>query len=72
MAQTAAEMRASIAQTREQLSQTLTELSGRVEQTRRRVPFYGMDGRQVLVIVGGAGLAFLAVFVALYARDRLG
>jgi hypothetical protein len=70
MAQTPDELRAQIAHTREQLSQTLAELDLRVEQTKRSVPFYGMDRGRVLTVVGGASLAFLAVFVALYARQR--
>ncbi len=70
MAQTPAEVRAQIEQTRTQLSETIDTLSWRIQRTRRFVPFYGMDRRQALIIAGGASLAFLTVFVALYARQE--
>jgi len=70
MAQTPDEMRAEIAYTRQQLGQTLDELNRAVARTKRRIPFYGIERRQILTIASGAGLAFLTVFVALYARQR--
>ncbi len=70
MAQTPDEVRAEIEYTRQQLSETLEELNRAVARTRRRIPFYGMGRRQSWLIAAGAGLAFLTVFVALYARQR--
>lgn len=71
MAQTPDEMMAEIAYTRQQLGQMLDELNRAVARTKRRIPFYGMERRQSLTIVAGAGLAFLTVFVvALYASQR--
>ncbi len=70
MAQTADEVRAEIAQTRQQLTETIDAINSRIERTRRKIPFYGMDSRRVLIVAGGATLAFLTVFVALYARQE--
>ena len=70
MAQTPNELRAEIGQTRGQLSQMIDELNRSVAKTRRRIPFYGMGRRESLTIATGAGLAFLAVFVAMYAWQR--
>src|SRR5450759_1684884 len=50
MAQTPDEMRAEIAYTREQLGQTLDELNRAVARTKRRIPFYGIERRQILTI----------------------
>ena len=63
-------MRAEIAYTRQQLGQTLDELNRAAARMKRRIPFYGIERRQILTIAAGAGLAFLTVFVALYARQR--
>ncbi len=70
MAQTPDELRADIEQTRRQLGETIDELNRSVARTRRLIPFYGLGRRQSLTIATGAGLAFLAVFVAMYARQR--
>ncbi len=70
MDQTPDELRAEIEQTRQQLSSTIDELNRAVVKTRRRIPFYGMGRPESLTILAGAGLAFLAVFVAMYAMQR--
>ena len=68
MAQTH-EMRAEIACTRQQLGQRPNEPNRAVAGTRGRIPFFAIERRWILTITaGGAGLAFLTVFVALYAR----
>jgi hypothetical protein len=70
MAQTPDELRAEIEQTRQHLSDMIEELNRSVARTSRRIPFYGMGRRESLTIAAGAGLAFMAVFVAMYARQR--
>jgi hypothetical protein len=63
-------MRVEIVDSRQKLGQTLDELNRAIARTKRRIPFYGMERRQIVTIAAGAGLAFLTVFVALYARQR--
>jgi hypothetical protein len=72
MAETTDQIRAEIAATRDDLAATIDEIAIRVEATKRRIPFYGMERRQMLMIAGGAAAALAGVaFMAFYARNRL-
>ena len=72
MAETTNQIRSEIAQTRYELANTIDEIGARIEATRRRIPFYGMERQQMLMIAGGAAAALVAVvFLAFYARKHL-
>ncbi len=70
MAETTDQVKAEIAQTRAQLGATIDEIVNHVEATKRRIPFYGMQRRQLIVIAGGALAATAGLaFMAFYARN---
>ncbi len=70
MAETTDQVKAEIAQTRVQLGATIDEIATHVEAARRRIPFYGMQRRQLIVIAGGALAATAGLaFMAFYARN---
>jgi hypothetical protein len=70
MAETTDQVRSEIALTRYELANTIDEISARIEATRRSIPFYGMQRRQIMVIAGGAAAVVAVVFLAFYARKR--
>jgi hypothetical protein len=71
VAQTASEISAEIARTRSEMELTMHELSARVDATKRRIPLYGVDRHQLLVIGGTLGAMVLTAFVALQVRTHM-
>ncbi len=70
MAETTDQVKAEIVQTRAQLGATIDEIVNQVEATRRRIPFYGMQRRQLIMMAGGALAATAGLaFMAFYARN---
>lgn len=72
MAETTAQVKAEIEQTRTEMAVTIDEITGRLQRARRRIPFYGPASRQLLMLAGATVLLSGAVvFMAFYARKRL-
>ncbi len=70
MAETTDQVRAEIALTREEMAATIDEIANRFDAAKRRIPFYGMERRQMLMIAGGVAAAAAGVaFMAFYARN---
>lgn len=70
MVETADQVRAEIEHTRENMAATIDEIGSRVESVRRRIPFYGTDPKQVMMLAGGLVAVSAAIFLAFYVRKR--
>ncbi len=68
MVETTDQVRAEIEHTRQNMAETIDEISARVDSMRRRVPFYGTNPRSIMLLAGGLVAVSGAIFLAFYVR----
>ncbi len=71
MVETTDQVRAEIEHTRQNMATTIDEIGFRVESVRRRIPLYGTNAKQVMLLAGGLVAVSAAIFLAFYVRKQL-
>ncbi len=71
MVETADQVRAEIAHTRQNMAATIDEIGFRVDSVRQRIPFYGTNPKPVMILAGGLVAVSAAIFLAFYVRKQL-